>query len=64
MNSEANVKGVKVAIPRYNDVWMDNGDSDVINNEIDDSKIKREFVGDPIVDSGLMTIKLLTNRTV
>jgi hypothetical protein len=31
----------------------------VINNE---SKIKNEFVGDPIVDSGLMAIKLLANK--
>jgi hypothetical protein len=25
MNEEAKVEGVKVEIPIYNDVWMDNG---------------------------------------
>jgi hypothetical protein len=56
----AMVEGVKVEIPIYNEGWMDNGSGNVINNEIDDLKLQSEFVGDPIVDSGLMAIKLLT----
>jgi hypothetical protein len=62
MNGEAKGEGVKVEIPTYNDVWVDGRSSDVINDEIVDNEIKSDFVGDPIVDSGLMAIKLLTKR--
>jgi hypothetical protein len=55
-------EGVKIEIPIYNDGGMDNGGSNEINNEIDNIKIQSGFVGDPIVDSGLMAIKLLTKR--
>jgi len=32
-----------------------------MNNEV---KIKNEFVGDPIVDSGLLAINLLANKGI
>jgi CRISPR-associated protein Cst1 len=62
MNGEVKVEGVKVEIPMYNDWQRDNRGGNVINDEIDNNKIQTEFVGDPIVDSGLMAIKLLTDK--
>ncbi|MBC8521876.1 MAG: type I-B CRISPR-associated protein Cas8b1/Cst1 [Methanomicrobia archaeon] len=62
MNEGAKGEGVKIEIPIYNDWQRDNRGGNVINEEIDDNKIQTEFVGDPIVDSGLMAIKLLTKR--
>jgi len=62
MNGEVKGEGVKVEIPVYNDWQRDNRGGNMINDEIDDNKMQTEFVGDPIVDSGLMAIKLLTKR--